>query len=100
MTPWNVRYLRGALSAILDFDAAHLDLRVADFALSWRGRHDEIIRGYEDVSPLEPVERELIIPVQWAWVIGSAVAGIEAGATSVEWAVKSLVRTDLDAVVP
>jgi len=35
-----------------------------------------------------------------AWVIGSAVAGIEAGATSVEWAAKSLVRTDLDAVVP
>jgi Ser/Thr protein kinase RdoA (MazF antagonist) len=34
LTPWNIRYARGSLSAVLDFDAAHLDLRVADFALS------------------------------------------------------------------
>ena len=38
LAPWNIRYVRGTVSAVLDFDAAHLDLRVADFALSWRGR--------------------------------------------------------------
>jgi Ser/Thr protein kinase RdoA (MazF antagonist) len=94
LTPWNIRYARGTLSGVLDFDAAHLDLRVADFALSWRGRHDEVVRGYEEVSPLEPVERELLVPIYWAWIIASAVAGIEAGEASVDWAVTHLVRTE------
>ena len=39
-TPWNLRYLDGRLSGILDFELAHHDHRVADFALSWRGRYD------------------------------------------------------------
>src|SRR4051812_33294012 len=62
LTPWNIRYARGTLSGVLDFDLAHLDLRVADFALSWRGQYAEVIRGYEEVSPLEPVEHELLVP--------------------------------------
>jgi Ser/Thr protein kinase RdoA (MazF antagonist) len=94
LTPWNIRYARGSLSAVLDFDAAHLDLRVADFALSWRGQYEEVVRGYEEVWPLEPAERELIVPVYWAWVIASAVAGLDAGATSTEWAVRHLLRTE------
>ncbi|MGH2588553.1 MAG: hypothetical protein ACRDJE_26825, partial [Dehalococcoidia bacterium] len=95
LTPWNIRYARGTLSAVLDFDAAHLDLRVADFALSWRGYQDDVVRGYEEVSPLEPVERELLVPVYWAWVIASAVAAIDAGEPSDRWAVRHLLRTDL-----
>lgn len=94
LTPWNLRYTRGTLSAVLDFDAAHLDLRVADFALTWRGQYDEVIRGYKEVSPLEPVERELLLPIYWAWVIASAVAGIDAGETNADWAVRHLLRTD------
>ena len=62
-TPWNIRYARGTLSAVLDFEMAHLDLRVADFALSWRGHHDDVVRGYEEVSRLEPVEQELLVPI-------------------------------------
>ncbi len=92
--PWNLRYASGHLSAILDFEMAHLDLRVADFALSWRGQYNDVVRGYEDVSPLEPVERELIVPIYWAWVIASAVAGIEVGETATEWAVRHLLRTE------
>ena len=94
LTPWNIRCARGTLSAVLDFDAAHLDLRVADFALSWRGHHDDVVQGYEKVSPLEPVERELLVPVYWAWIIASAVAGIDAGETTTEWAVRHLLRTE------
>ena len=93
LTPWNIRYARGAFSAVLDFDAAHLDLRVADFALSWRGQHDDVLRGYEEVSPLEQVERELLVPIYWAWIIASAVAGIEAGEATTDWAVRHLLRT-------
>lgn len=77
--PWNLRYVKGMLSGILDFDSAHLDLRVADFALSWRGKHVGVIEGYEDESRLSAVERGLIVPVFWAWVVSSAVAGIDAG---------------------
>jgi Ser/Thr protein kinase RdoA (MazF antagonist) len=91
LTPWNIRYERGTLSGVIDFDAAHLDLRVADFALSWRGRYDEVLRGYEEESPLEPVERALLVPVYSAWIIASAVAAIDAG-ESTEWAVKHLLR--------
>ena len=93
-TPWNIRYARGTLSAVLDWEMAHLDLRVADFALSWRGQYDDVVRGYEEVSPLAPVERELLIPIYWAWVIGGAVAGIDAGETSAEWSVRHLLRTE------
>jgi aminoglycoside phosphotransferase (APT) family kinase protein len=93
-TPWNIRYARGTLSAVLDFEMAHLDLRVADFALSWRGRYDDVVRGYEEVSLLEPVERELLVPIYWAWMIGSAVAGIEAGEATTGWAVTHLLRTE------
>jgi Ser/Thr protein kinase RdoA (MazF antagonist) len=94
LTPWNTRYARGTLSAVLDFDAAHLDLRVADFALSWRGHHDAVVRGYQEVSPLEPVEQGLLVPIYWAWIIASAVAGIDAGEASTAWAVKLLLRTE------
>ena len=93
-TPWNLRYARGRLSGVLDFEMAHLDLRVADFALSWRGQYDAVVRGYEDVAPLEPVEQELLVPIYWAWMIGAAVAGIAAGDANVDWAVRHLLRTD------
>ena len=93
-TPWNIRYARGTLSAVLDFDFAHRDLRVADFALAWRGQYDDVVRGYKEVSPLEPIEQELLVPIYWAWIIASAVAGIDGGAASTDWAVKLLLRTE------
>lgn len=96
--PWNLRYGGGVLTGILDFDSSHLDLRVADFALAWRGRHQDVISGYEQEAPLEPVERELVGPVYWAWVVASAVGGLDAGNVTPEgvaWAVEHLLRTDL-----
>lgn len=98
-TPWNMRLSKGNLTGIIDFDSAHLDLRVADFALSWRGRDSHVVEGYEGESPLAPVERKLIVPVFWSWVIASAVGGIEAGDTTPEttaWAVTHLLRTELE----
>lgn len=92
--PWNLRYAGGKLSAVLDFEFAHVDLRVADFALAWRARHDDVLRGYEEVSPLEPVERELLVPIYCAWIISAAVAGIDAGETGAEWTVRHLLRVE------
>lgn len=65
----NVLFIRGELSGVIDFDATHLDHRVADFAWTWRGKNDEFVLGYEEVSSLEEVERELITPAWWAWVL-------------------------------
>ena len=45
--PWNLLYEGESLTGILDFDATHLNYRVADFANSWRGNQDEVIEGYE-----------------------------------------------------
>src|SRR5204863_280281 len=49
-TTWNLRFLDGRLSGILDFELARWDHRVADFTLSWRGKYDEVIHGYNEVS--------------------------------------------------
>ncbi|MGH9896881.1 MAG: phosphotransferase, partial [bacterium] len=94
VTPWNLRYRTGALSGLLDFDLAHLDLRVADFALSWRGRHDGVLEGYQEVSRLEPVEEELVIPIYLAWILACAACSIRDGG-SLEWELAHLRRQRL-----
>lgn len=71
-TPWNLLFKEGRLSGILDFELSHRDHRVADFALSWRGKYDDVIHGYDDVSPLEPDEWELITPAWWASLLENA----------------------------
>jgi Ser/Thr protein kinase RdoA (MazF antagonist) len=91
-TPWNLRYRAGRLSGILDFELAHWDHRVGDFALSWRGRHDAIVHAYAEVSPLEPEEWELLTPVWWAWLIEGACRDLAAGTRDDGWTVKSLLR--------
>ncbi len=89
--PWNMHYARGKLTGLFDFDLAHLDLRIADFALSWRGKHDGVLAGYQEESALSEIERQLLIPVYWSWMIGCAVADIEA-ARDPEWAITHLLR--------
>ncbi len=94
--PWNMRYRAGRLSALFDFDLAHLDLRVADFALSWRGKHDDILVGYESEAPLQEIEHELLVPIYWAWMLAGAVLDIEEGNGSPEWALTHLLRQPTD----
>ena len=68
-TPWNLLYEGERLSGILDFEATHLNYRVADFGNSWRGYQDEVIDGYETVSKLSDLEWELLAPAYWAWML-------------------------------
>jgi Ser/Thr protein kinase RdoA (MazF antagonist) len=91
-TPWNLRYAAGRLSGILDFEFAHWDHRVGDFALSWRGRHDTVVHGYAEVAPLEPGEWELLTPVWWAWLIEGACRDLAAGTRDDGWTVRALLR--------
>ena len=89
-TPWNLRSVDGRLSGILDFELAHWDHRVADFALSWRGKYDDVIHGYNEVSPLDPDEWALITPLWWALLIQVACRDLELGVSSDGWAIDKL----------
>ena len=61
-TPWNLLFKGETMTGILDFEASHLNYRVADFALSWRGAHDKVIEGYEQVHKLSDLDWELLVP--------------------------------------
>lgn len=67
--PWNLLYDEdGVLSGVLDLDGTHLNFRISDFALAWRGDEDEVIEGYDEVSPLSELEWEMLLPTYWAWL--------------------------------
>src|SRR5262245_43918977 len=48
----NLLFQGEKLSGVLDFDSAHLDLRAADVACARRSSHNDVVRGYLEVSPL------------------------------------------------
>ncbi|MGN6359657.1 MAG: phosphotransferase enzyme family protein [Thermomicrobiales bacterium] len=89
---WNLRYQDGQLSGILDFELAHWDHRIADFALSWRGKYDTVVQGYTEVTPLEPEEWELLTPMWWAWLIEGACRDLAAGPCDLGWVITHLLR--------
>ncbi|HEX5502044.1 MAG TPA: phosphotransferase [Thermomicrobiales bacterium] len=91
-TAWNLRYRGGRLSGILDFELAHRDHRIADFALSWRGKYDAVIQGYAEVAPLEPEEWALLTPMWWAWLIELARRDLAARMRHDGWTVAHLLR--------
>lgn len=78
-------YNCGELSGVMDFDLAHANHRVADFAISWRGTHDHVVLGYDEVSPLEPIEWELLTPVYRAWYLMTAQARLAPGYARNPW---------------
>jgi len=95
--PWNLLYDDdGVLSGVLDLDGTHLNFRIADFALAWRGDEDEVIEGYDEVSPLSELEWEMLLPTYWAWLFlgvkESLRAILASGSTGVhfEWQAKHL----------
>ena len=98
--PWNLLHEDESLTGILDFDATHLNYRVADFALAWRGNQDEVIEGYEEVTRLSDLDWELLIPALWAWlfigvkqVLRTTLA--EKGTPpDLEWQVRHLLRRE------
>ncbi|GAB7045264.1 phosphotransferase enzyme family protein [Catenuloplanes indicus] len=76
--PWNLLYDDGRLTGVLDFEGTHHTVQVADFALSWRGYQDEVLRGYDEVRPLSEVEWQLIRPAFRAWLFIDARAELAA----------------------
>ena len=99
-TPWNLLYEGENLTGVLDFEATHLNYRVADFANSWRGYQDEVIEGYEEVCKLSDLDWELLIPVYWAWMFIGVKESIEtalaknAALPDFEWQIRHLLRRE------
>src|SRR5262249_19222564 len=91
-TPWNLHFVNERLTGILDFELAHWDHRVADFALSWRGTHDDVIYGYSEVSRLSAEEWELLTPMWWASLIEGACRDLARGTWDDGWIMKHLIR--------
>ena len=98
--PWNLLYEDEVLTGVLDFDATHLNYRVADFANSWRGNQDEVIEGYEEVRKLSELDWELLVPTFWAWLFIGVKQAIKTTLAErrtppgLEWQVKHLLRRD------
>jgi Ser/Thr protein kinase RdoA (MazF antagonist) len=67
-TPWNLLFDNGRLTGVLDFEATHHTVQVADFALAWRGYQDNVLRGYDEVRALSDLEWQLVLPTFWAWL--------------------------------
>lgn len=64
----NLLCLDGELTGVIDFEATHLNHRVSEFALSWRGKYDPVVHGYAEVTPLTDIDLELLAPALWSWV--------------------------------
>jgi Ser/Thr protein kinase RdoA (MazF antagonist) len=76
--PWNLLFENGRLTGVVDFEATHYSFQVADFAMSWRGYQDDVLRGYDEVRALSELEWRLIQPVYWSWLffgVKEALAG-------------------------
>ena len=98
--PWNLLYEGESLTGVIDFEATHLNYRVADFANSWRGYQDEVIEGYEEVSNLSELDRELLAPAYWAWMFIGVRQAIETALADnvappdLEWQIRHLLRRE------
>lgn len=94
----NLLYQNGRLTGILDFEATHLNHRVAEFALAWRGRRDALVLAYDEVHPLDDTDWALLAPTLWSWAfigVADAIEQILSGAVPAhdfDWQVGMLLR--------
>src|SRR5581483_1834691 len=79
----NLLFQSEALSGILDFDCAHLNVGAADVACARRSRNDDLVRGYLEVVPLTAAELECLDDLWRATVLRYAVQ-IQSGDVLVE----------------
>ncbi|MDQ3107371.1 MAG: phosphotransferase [Actinomycetota bacterium] len=67
LMPWNLLTSRGAVSGILDFEKAHVDLPATDLAFTtWGGKYErDVVAGYQSERPL-PASDVSLLPLLWA----------------------------------
>jgi aminoglycoside phosphotransferase (APT) family kinase protein len=74
-TPWNLLFDGGRLTGVLDFEATHHTFQVADFALSWRGYHDDVLSGYDEVRTEADPRAAVLAFYESAYQAGARRAG-------------------------
>jgi aminoglycoside phosphotransferase (APT) family kinase protein len=95
--PWNVLFADERVSGIIDFEATHLNYRVSDFALSWRGCQDDVVEGYAQERALSALDWQLLVPCYWSWLFLGVQEGISsiiqgnAPAHDFDWQVRHLI---------
>ena len=94
----NLLYADGRLTGVIDFEGCHLNHRVSEFALSWRGRYDDVVHGYTEVHPLTELDWALLTPALWSWVFLGVAAEIRKMVSGAipphrfEWQTRMLLR--------
>jgi aminoglycoside phosphotransferase (APT) family kinase protein len=94
----NLLYENGVLTGVIDFESTHLNHRISEFALAWRGTYDDVLHGYTDVTPLTDTDWALLAPALWAWVflgVATELQRMIGGAIQphrFEWQTKMLLR--------
>jgi len=99
-SPWNLRFRAGRLSAIYDFDLAHLDVAAADVAFARRGYHDAVVAGYLEVAALSDAELDALDAL-WKGVVLSGIwrtlenwqEGRKVDPKALEWSAAQLIKT-------
>nr|WP_237427632.1 phosphotransferase [Deinococcus xianganensis] len=104
-TPWNLRVQHGQWTGLLDLEFTRPADPLADFALAWRGAHDDVIHGYAEVSHLSDGDRALIPALWWAHLLSGALHDLRAGTRDDGWTARMLARRsplmgELSAVLP
>lgn len=94
-TAWNLRFQGGRLSGLLDLEMTRPAVRVADFALSWRGQYDPLVHAYHDHSPLSEQEWAAIVPAWWALLLEGAASNLAQGTEDDGWTRRMLRRSPL-----
>jgi Ser/Thr protein kinase RdoA (MazF antagonist) len=94
----NLLFQKEKLSGVLDFDSVHLDLRAADVACARRSGHDDVVRGYLEISPLTDAELGCLDDLWRASVLRYSlqVLGSNVGAirdSELQWCAKQLKKT-------
>ena len=100
IAPWNLLFEGEKLTGIIDFEATHLNYRVADFANSWRGYQEEVIDGYQEIHELSELDWQLLTPVYWSWIFLDVKDEIQAMVSGkvpphdLEWPIRHLMRRE------
>lgn len=98
--PWNLILRGGALSGLVDFEAAHLDVAAADVAMSRRGYHDAVVEGYlqrralstADLQALDALWTGSLLYGLW-WMLAAWRRDGAARPAELDWHLEQLTKT-------
>ncbi|CAM3520022.1 phosphotransferase enzyme family protein [Deinococcus frigens] len=95
-TPWNLRVQSGVWTGLLDFEFARPADPIEEFALAWRGLHDDVVHGYAEHTPLTDEDFALLTPLWWAHLLSPALHDLGRGVRDDGWTARKLcVRSPL-----